>query len=232
MKHLTRKLVSTASSSTRPSKFVTIKVRYFSTANAIPKTITNKKQESFTDSSCLFPDHSILTQDGSDVLARLLAEHESNLTRVHLGVSDTGQPLSSDEIGKLSIEIEKFREKAEVFKQQQNLLQSWRECKSEVMRLEHLCVKQLGLSTDDRDLKNLYSEEIETIEETLESVEEKIADLMLIEECEIDQKNAILEVKAAVGGLEASLFAKEIFDVTIYLCIHSKNCKMNDKFKN
>jgi len=56
----------------------------------------------------------------------------------------------------------------------------------------------------------MASEELETLKKQHE-INEKILKLFLLPKDEADKKNAILEIRAGTGGLEASLFASDLF---------------------
>ena len=187
------------------------KARFFSTTNSAARN----KQTREDRRAELFPEHSIFSRQGSDVLARLLAEHDSQISRLYHAVTDEGQPMEPNEISELSIEVEKFRERADAFRRQQELLSRWRDT---VLELENLSSKGSQMTAEDREMKLLYKEELEDLEESLEAAEDAIAKLLLTEECEIDTKDCILEVKAGVGGLEAALFARELYDAYEMFC--------------
>ncbi len=61
----------------------------------------------------------------------------------------------------------------------------------------------------DNDLKELAKEEIESLQAELESLEEEVK-IKLIPKDPNDSKNAFIEIRAAAGGDEASLFAADI----------------------
>jgi peptide chain release factor 1 len=62
---------------------------------------------------------------------------------------------------------------------------------------------------NDEDLKDLASEEIQALESELEAMNEELK-LKLIEKDPNDDKNVFLEIRAAAGGDESSLFAADI----------------------
>jgi len=64
-------------------------------------------------------------------------------------------------------------------------------------------------SLGDSDLRKLAEEEIENINHQLQLREQKLR-LMLLPKDELDERNAILEVRAGTGGEEAALFAAEL----------------------
>jgi peptide chain release factor 1 len=64
--------------------------------------------------------------------------------------------------------------------------------------------------SDDRDLRELARIEIAELEAELERREEELKQL-LVPRDPLDQKDAVLEVRAGTGGEEATLFAGELF---------------------
>jgi len=62
----------------------------------------------------------------------------------------------------------------------------------------------------DKDIKDLAIVELEQLERNNEINEKKIK-LFLLPKDEADTKNAIIEIRAGTGGLEASLFASDLF---------------------
>ncbi len=62
----------------------------------------------------------------------------------------------------------------------------------------------------DKDMKNLATSELNELVKNNENDEKKIK-LFLLPKDEADSKNAIIEIRAGTGGLEASLFASDLF---------------------
>ena len=70
--------------------------------------------------------------------------------------------------------------------------------------------KILGDSSTDQELKNMANSELRDL--TLQhDINEKKLKLFLLPKDEADKKNAIIEIRAGTGGLEASLFASDLF---------------------
>lgn len=69
--------------------------------------------------------------------------------------------------------------------------------------------EQLTLETDN-EMKELFREEVRTLETELPKLEENLK-ILLIPKDPNDDKNIILEIRAGAGGDEASLFADELF---------------------
>jgi len=62
----------------------------------------------------------------------------------------------------------------------------------------------------DKEMKDLAISELNNLEKNNEDNEKKIK-LFLLPKDEADTKNAIIEIRAGTGGLEASLFASDLF---------------------
>ncbi len=73
----------------------------------------------------------------------------------------------------------------------------------------------------DEELKKMAETELETLKKQHEKDEKKLK-LFLLPKDEADKKNAIIEIRAGTGGLEASLFAGDLFKMYEKVC-HKKN---------
>lgn len=69
---------------------------------------------------------------------------------------------------------------------------------------------RLMLAEDDADIKAMAQEELTALEGRLPEIEEQLK-IMLLPKDPNDEKNVVLEIRAATGGDEASLFASEVF---------------------
>jgi len=63
---------------------------------------------------------------------------------------------------------------------------------------------------NDKDMRELANKELEDLIKKNENNEKKIK-LFLLPKDDADKKNAIIEIRAGTGGLEASLFASDLF---------------------
>ena len=70
--------------------------------------------------------------------------------------------------------------------------------------------KILEDKTSDQDFKIMAENELKEIKEKYDTNEKKLK-LFLLPKDEADKKNAIIEIRAGTGGLEASLFASDLF---------------------
>ena len=70
--------------------------------------------------------------------------------------------------------------------------------------------KIINDTQSEKDIKDLAVLELEELVKNNDNNEKKIK-LFLLPKDEADTKNAILEIRAGTGGLEASLFASDLF---------------------
>ena len=70
--------------------------------------------------------------------------------------------------------------------------------------------KILNDSSSDEELKNMAEAELSVLQIQYETNEKKLK-LFLLPKDEADKKNAIIDLRAGTGGLEASLFASDLF---------------------
>jgi len=70
--------------------------------------------------------------------------------------------------------------------------------------------KILNDTKSDNEFKNMAKNELEEIKKQHEANEKKLK-LFLLPKDDADKKNAIIEIRAGTGGLEASLFAADLF---------------------
>ena len=66
------------------------------------------------------------------------------------------------------------------------------------------------LEENDEDLKELAKEELANAKKDLEEVEERLK-ILLLPKDENDDKNVVMEIRAGAGGDEAALFAAELY---------------------
>ena len=80
--------------------------------------------------------------------------------------------------------------------------------------------KIINETNSGNDLITMASDELEELKKQHE-LNEKILKLFLLPKDEADKKNAIIEIRAGTGGLEASLFASDLFKMYEKVC-HKK----------
>ena len=132
---------------------------------------------------------------------------EENLERVssrhrelELTLSNSKE-LSAEEITKLSIEFSELTPIAEKINEVRSLEKELEENKVLASENQH-----------DKELLALVQTEIDELIKSI-SVLRKELERLLLPKDEIDEKNAILEVRAGTGGDEAALFATELFSM-------------------
>ena len=132
---------------------------------------------------------------------------EENLERVssrhrelELTLSNSKE-LSAEEITKLSIEFSELTPIAEKINEVRSLEKELEENKVLASENQH-----------DKELLALVQNEIDELIKSI-SVLRKELERLLLPKDEIDEKNAILEVRAGTGGDEAALFATELFSM-------------------
>ena len=112
--------------------------------------------------------------------------------------------LSSGEIDK-----KKFAEKSKDYADLNEIIKeikeyySFEEGKKDIEKI-------IDDTASDQDMKELANKELEELIKKNENNEKKIK-LFLLPKDEADKKNAIIEIRAGTGGLEASLFASDLF---------------------
>ena len=81
--------------------------------------------------------------------------------------------------------------------------------------------KIISDKNSDEDIKNLAKNELEDLNNKHKENETKLK-IFLLPKDEADAKNAILEIRAGTGGLEASLFASDLFKMYEKVCSKKK----------
>ena len=91
------------------------------------------------------------------------------------------------------------------------------EFENEKLELE----KIISDKNSDSEIKDMAKNELKNITDQ-KNINEKVLKVYLIPKDEADQKNAILEIRAGTGGLEASLFAADLFKMYEKISIKKK----------
>ena len=112
--------------------------------------------------------------------------------------------LSSGEIDK-----KKFAEKSKEYSDLNEIIQEVNDYNSFKSNKEDL-EKILNDKDSDTEMRELAQEELENLIKKNQINEKKIK-LYLLPKDDADSKNAIIEIRAGTGGLEASLFASDLF---------------------
>ena len=128
----------------------------------------------------------------------------SKVQELILRHSKLEKELSSQEIDKKSF-AEKSKEYSDLndIINEANAFFSFEKNKNELEKL-------INDSNSDKEMKDLAFNELNELEKNNKNNEKKIK-LFLLPKDEADTKNAIIEIRAGTGGLEASLFASDLF---------------------
>jgi peptide chain release factor 1 len=102
---------------------------------------------------------------------------------------------------------QRFQKTAKQHRDMEPVIERFREYKRVKSGIEDA---KLMLAEDDADLKAMAQEELLGLEARLPEIEEQLK-IMLLPKDPNDEKNVVLEIRAATGGDEASLFASEVF---------------------
>ena len=118
--------------------------------------------------------------------------------------SSLEKDLSSGEIDK-----KLFAEKSKEYSDVNEIIENARKYISFQTEKEEL-EKILNDNNSDEELKKMAELELSELQNQYEINEKKLK-LFLLPKDEADKKNAIIEIRAGTGGLEASLFASDLF---------------------
>ena len=113
------------------------------------------------------------------------------------------------ELSSGTIDKKKFAEKSKEYSDLNNIVEeakAYRDYENEKMELK----KIINDKNSDNEMKELAELELKKLTKDNELNEKKIR-LFLLPKDEADKKNAIMEIRAGTGGLEASLFAADLF---------------------
>ncbi|MBC8042666.1 MAG: peptide chain release factor 1 [Rhizobacter sp.] len=126
-----------------------------------------------------------------------------------------------EELKKRYAEIESLISQPEVISNQERFRELNKEYSSltEVLRIyadysrkksDYAASKEMLYSESDPEMKALAQAEYDTLAEELPKLEEKLK-LLLLPKDEADSRNVIVEIRAGIGGDEASIFAADLF---------------------
>lgn len=103
---------------------------------------------------------------------------------------------------------ERYREAAKAHSELHPLIEKYREYRR--TRREIRDLREMVRAEADAELAELARGELKTLATHVSEQEEELRVLLLPRDPD-DEKNAILEIRAGIGGAEASLFAQEVF---------------------
>lgn len=126
-----------------------------------------------------------------------LKQIEIKFHQIEEKLSDPDVISDMDRYAELSKDYKDLKELMDVYQDYSNLLKS-------------RIVAQEMIDDPDPELKEMGHEELETLNEKIESMEEDIKFLLLPKEPE-DAKDVIIEIRSGTGGDEASIFAGDLY---------------------
>ena len=118
--------------------------------------------------------------------------------------SNLEKDLSSSDLNK-----NQFAEKSKEYSDLNEIIESAKKYLSFEKEKKEL-EKILGEQNSDDELKKMAETDLDELKKEFEKNEKKLK-LFLLPKDEADKKNAIIEIRAGTGGLEASLFASDLF---------------------
>mgnify|MGYP001173110251 FL=1 len=117
--------------------------------------------------------------------------------------------LLESELSSENIDKKKFAEKSKEYSELSNIIKDadlYNSFENDKKDLE----KIINDEKSDKDMKELAETELQDLIKK-KNISEKKIKLYLLPKDEADKKNAIIEIRAGTGGLEASLFAGDLF---------------------
>ena len=117
--------------------------------------------------------------------------------------------LLEKELSSGKIEKKQFAEKSKEYSDLNDIIKQAKKYISFEKEKNEL-EKIINDTNSGNDLITMASDELKELKKQHE-INEKILKLFLLPKDEADKKNAILEIRAGTGGLEASLFASDLF---------------------
>ena len=117
--------------------------------------------------------------------------------------------LLEEELSSGNIDKKKFAEKSKEYSDLNQVIKAARDYSSFETSKKDI-EKIINDNESDQEMKELAQLELENLI-TKKEIDEKKIKLFLLPKDDADTKNAIIEIRAGTGGLEASLFASDLF---------------------
>jgi peptide chain release factor 1 len=125
---------------------------------------------------------------------------------------EIGEQLTQPEI---IADMKRYVKLNKDYKELQAVVNGYKEYKNVLSNIAH--AKEVINNEKDEEFRSMAKEEINTLSEKREALEEHIR-LLLIPTDPQDDKNAIVEIRAGTGGDEASIFAGDLFRMYTHYC--------------
>lgn len=120
------------------------------------------------------------------------------------------EKLSAAMMDSSNLASEEIRAKMKRLSQLERLVTEYRKLRQVVKELEE--VKALSMDSSDEELSNIAKEEYKLLAEKAVNIEAVIVQESIPKD-DADESNAIMEIRAGVGGSEASLFVTDLLNM-------------------
>jgi len=123
-----------------------------------------------------------------------------------------------DEINNKLIECQDYKQSAKLNKEKSNLEESFN-CSQKLIKMtdEILKLDELLKTETDPEIRQFVNEEYVNLEHNIKDIELELK-ILLIPKDPMDERNAIVEIRAGTGGDEAGLFAADLFNIYQKYC--------------
>lgn len=105
------------------------------------------------------------------------------------------------------------------YKDLQPIVKAYKDYKNVLDNID--TAKEMLNGESDPEMKEMAKEELETLQNKQENLEEEIR-VLLIPKDPQDNKNAVMEIRAGTGGDEASIFAGDLYRMYTHYCEQKK----------
>ena len=134
-------------------------------------------------------------------------------------IIDKHSKLEAD-LSSANIDKKKFAEMSKEYSELSSIIDEAKFYKSFDKERKEL-EKIINDENSDSDMKNLANSELSELISKKDNIQRKLITYLLPKD-EADKKNAIIEIRAGTGGLEASLFASDLFKMYEKICNKKK----------
>ena len=119
------------------------------------------------------------------------------MEELHAELADAGVIADQNQFRKLSVELAEISPVVEQY-------QAYRQATDEIEETRAM------LRDGDTDIRKMAQDELPTLEQTIENLEQQLKKLLLPRD-QNDDRNIFLEIRAGTGGDEAALFVGDLF---------------------
>jgi peptide chain release factor 1 len=134
------------------------------------------------------------------------------LAGVNKRFEEVGQLLTQPEVVN---DMKKYIQLSKEYKSLNPVVTAYKEYKNLLSNIDN--AREILSTEKDEDMRSMAKEELDTLIEKVEPLEQEIK-LLLIPADPEDDKNAVLEIRAGTGGDEASIFAGDLYRMYTKYC--------------